>query len=173
MRRLGPGAPPPLGGVFSTPKSGSGGPTPRKNPPPPLWFGGHHPNALRRAVKLGDGFIGAGSVSTATFLDEAKLLRGLLEEAGRDPATFPLGKRVYIAVDRDRARAGRRLAEWFGAFYGKPELAAEVSVWGDPGECVDRLSEITAAGVGFLMLNPVFDELEHLDQFASEIAPKL
>ena len=148
-------------------------PKPLQKPHPPLWFGGHHPNAIRRAVELGDGFIGAGSVSTATFLDEAKLLRGLLEEAGRDPATFPLGKRVYIAVDRDRARAGRRLAEWFGAFYGKPELAAEVSVWGDPGECLDRLSEITAAGVGFLMLNPVFDELEHLDQFASEIAAKL
>ena len=160
-------------GEFYKLQNASMEPKPQQKPHPPLWFGGHHPSALRRAVKLGDGFIGAGSVSTATFLDEAKLLRGLLEEAGRDPATFPLGKRVYIAVDRDRARAGRRLAEWFGAFYGKPELAAEVSVWGDPGECLDRLSEITAAGVGFLMLNPVFDELEHLDQFASEIAPKL
>src|SRR5438309_7298928 len=148
-------------------------PNPLERPPPRVWSGVHHPNALRPAARLGDGFIGAGSVSTATFLDEAKLLPGLLEEAGRDPATFPLGKRVYIAVDRDRARAGRRLAEWFGAFYGKPELAAEVSVWGDPGECVDRLSEITAAGVGFLMLNPVFDELQHLEQFASQIAPKL
>jgi probable F420-dependent oxidoreductase len=148
-------------------------PKPLQKPHPPLWFGGHHPNALRRAVELGDGFIGAGSVSTATFLGEVKLLRGLLEEAGRDPATFPLGKRVYIAIDRDRARAGRRLAEWFGAFYGKPELAAEVAVWGDAGECVDRLAEIVAAGVGFLMLNPVFDESEHLEQFASRIAPKL
>ncbi len=160
-------------GEFFKLQNGSMEPKPLQKPHPPLWFGGHHPDALRRAVKLGDGFIGAGSVSTATFLDEVKLLRGLLAEAGRDPATFPLGKRVYIAVDRDRARAGRRLAEWFGAFYGKPELAAEVSVWGDPGECVDRLSEITAAGVGFLMLNPVFDELQHLEQFASQIAPKL
>ena len=148
-------------------------PKPLQKPHPPLWFGGHHPNAIRRAVELGDGFIGAGSVSTATFLGEVKLLKSLLEEAGRDPARFPLGKRVYIAVDHDRARAGRRLAEWFGAFYGKPELAAEVSVWGDPGECLDRLSEITAAGVGFLMLNPVFDESEQLEQFASRIAPKL
>ena len=148
-------------------------PKPLQQPHPPLWFGGHHPNALRRAVELGDGFIGAGSVSTATFLDEVKLLRGLLAEAGRDPATFPLGKRVYIAIDPDRARAGRRLAEWFGAFYGKPALAAEVAVWGDAGECVDRLAEIVAAGVGFLMLNPVFDESEHLEQFASRIAPKL
>ncbi|MGH7277038.1 MAG: LLM class flavin-dependent oxidoreductase [Candidatus Rokuibacteriota bacterium] len=148
-------------------------PKPVQRPHPPLWFGGHHPNALRRAVELGDGFIGAGSIATAGFLEEVRLLRQLLKDAGRDPAAFPLGKRVYIAVDEDRARAGRRLAEWFGAFYGKPELAAEVSVWGGPQECVDRLAEIVAAGVGFLMLNPVFDEMEHLEQFASRIAPKL
>ena len=160
-------------GEFFKLQNASMEPKPLQKPHPPLWFGGHHPNALRRAVELGDGFIGAGSVSTATFLGEVKLLKSLLEEAGRDPARFPLGKRVYIAVDHDRARAGRRLAEWFGAFYGKPELAAEVSVWGDPGECVDRLAEITAAGVGFLMLNPVFDESEQLEQFASRIAPKL
>jgi len=160
-------------GEFFKLQNASMEPKPLQKPHPPLWFGGHHPNALRRAVELGDGFIGAGSISTATFLGEVKLLKSLLEEAGRDPARFPLGKRVYIAVDHDRARAGRRLAEWFGAFYGKPELAAEVSVWGDPGECVDRLAEITAAGVGFLMLNPVFDESEQLEQFASRIAPKL
>ena len=160
-------------GEFFKLQNASMEPKPLQKPHPPLWFGGHHPNALRRAVELGDGFIGAGSVSTATFLGEVKLLKSLLEEAGRDPARFPLGKRVYIAVDHDRARAGRRLAEWFGAFYGKPELAAEVSVWGDPGECVERLAEITAAGVGFLMLNPVFDESEQLEQFASRIAPKL
>jgi probable F420-dependent oxidoreductase len=148
-------------------------PKPVQKPHPPLWFGGHHPNALRRAVELGDAFIGAGSVSTKVFLDEVKILRALLEETGRAPERFPLGKRVYIAVDRDRARAGRRLEEWFKAFYGRPELAAEVSVWGEPQECVERLAEIVGAGVGFLMLNPVFDELEQLELFASALAPKL
>jgi probable F420-dependent oxidoreductase len=173
MKRLWTGERVTFEGEFFKLQNATMQPKPLQQPHPPLWFGGHHPNALRRAVELGDGFIGAGSVSTATFLAEVKLLRGLLEEAGRDPATFPLGKRVYIAIDRDRARAGRRLAEWFGAFYGKPELAAEVAVWGDAGECVDRLAEIVAADVGFLMLNPVFDESEHLEQFASRIAPKL
>src|SRR2546430_12852095 len=90
----------------------SPGRAPLEKPHPPLWFGGHHPNAIRRAVELGDGFIGAGSASTAAFLDEVKLLRGVLEEAGRDPATFPLGKRAYIAVDPDRPPAGRRLTDW-------------------------------------------------------------
>jgi probable F420-dependent oxidoreductase len=160
-------------GEFFKLQNASMEPKPVQKPHPPLWFGGHHPNALRRSVELGDGFIGAGSVSTKVFLDEVKVLRALIKESGRDPARFPLGKRVYIAVDRDRARAGRRLDEWFKAFYGRPELASEVSVWGEPQECVERLSEIVAAGVRFLMLNPVFDELEQLELFSSALAPKL
>ncbi len=160
-------------GQFWTLRDAAMEPKPVQKPHPPIWFGAHHPKALRRAVELGDGFIGAGSASTAKFGDEVRTLRGLLAEAGRDPATFGVGKRVYIAVDRDRARAGQRLAEWFGAFYGNAELAARVSVWGDPDECVERLREIVAGGAQFLMLNPVFDELEHLERFASEIAPRL
>jgi probable F420-dependent oxidoreductase len=160
-------------GAFFKLENASMEPKPLQKPHPPIWFGGHHPDALRRAVELGDAFIGAGSISTKAFLGEVKLLRGLIEASARDPARFPLGKRVYIAVDQDRARAGRRLAEWFGAFYGRPALAAEVSVWGEPQECVERLTEIVEGGVSFLMLNPVFDELEHLEVFASAVAPKL
>lgn len=148
-------------------------PKPIQRPHPPLWFGGHHPAALRRAVALGDGFIGAGSISTAEFADEVRRLRALLGEARRDPAAFPVSKRVYLALDRDRDRAGRRLAEWFGAFYGKPQLAAQVSVWGGPQECLDGLAAVVAGGAGMLILNPVFDELEQLEQLAAEVAPKL
>lgn len=148
-------------------------PKPLQKPHPPIWFGGHHPNALRRAVELGDGFIGAGSIGTARFADEVKLLVPMLEAAGRDPARFPIGKRVYIAVDSDRDRAGRRLGEWFTAFYGRAELANEVCVWGSVEECVDRLSEVIGAGARFLLLNPVFDELAQLERFAADIGPKL
>lgn len=148
-------------------------PKPLQRPHPPLWFGGHHPDALRRAVAMGDGFMGAGSVSTAAFAEEVTRLRELLAETGRDPAAFAIGKRVYVAVDPDRARAGRRLAEWFGAFYGRPELGAAVAIRGEPAECVDRLREVLAAGAGLLLLNPVFDELDQMERLASEVAPKL
>jgi probable F420-dependent oxidoreductase len=148
-------------------------PKPVQKPHPPLWFGAHHPNALRRTAQMGDGFMGAGSLSTAKFADEVKLLRGMLSEAKRDPATFPIAKRVYIAVDRDKARAGKRLTEWFGGFYGRPQMAEEVSVWGPPEECIAGLQQVIAAGAGMIMLNPVFDDMEHLEIFASAIAPKL
>jgi probable F420-dependent oxidoreductase len=148
-------------------------PKPVQTPHPPLWFGAHHPTALRRAVRMGAGFMGAGSASTHTFADEVRLLTRMLDEAGRDPATLDIGKRVYIAIDRDRERAGRRLAEWFGAFYGRPGLAAEVSVWGSADECAEGLRAVLAGGARLLMLHPVFDELEHLEAFAEEIAPRL
>jgi alkanesulfonate monooxygenase SsuD/methylene tetrahydromethanopterin reductase-like flavin-dependent oxidoreductase (luciferase family) len=160
-------------GEFYTLKNASMEPKPLQTPHPPIWFGAHHPDALKRTADLGDGFMGAGSLSTARFAGEVTMLRVLLREAGRDPEAFPIGKRVYIAVDSDRQRAGKRLAEWFGAFYGRPQMAEEVSVWGSPDECVDRLREVVAAGARLLLLNPVFDEMEHLEQFASVIAPKL
>jgi probable F420-dependent oxidoreductase len=148
-------------------------PKPVQKPHPPLWFGAHHPNALKRTVELGDAFMGAGSLSTAKFAEEVKVLRSMLTEAKRDAAAFPIAKRVYIAVDRDKARAGKRLTEWFGGFYGRPQMAEEVSVWGPPEECVAGLQQVIAAGAGMVMLNPVFDDMEHLEIFASEIAPKL
>jgi len=52
-------------------------------------------------------------------------------------------------------------------------MAEEVSVWGPPSECVEGLDQVVVAGACMFMLNPVFDELEHLEVFASEIAPKL
>ena len=148
-------------------------PKPRQRPHPPIWFGAHHPAALRRAAVLGDAFMGAGSLSTAKFAEEVALLRRVLGEAGRDPAAFPVAKRVYIAVDPDRGRAARRLTEWFGAFYHRPQLAEEVSVWGSVEECAEGLRAVVAAGAGMLMLNPVFDDEEQLERFAADLAPRL
>src|SRR5262245_18551612 len=148
-------------------------PKPLQRPHPPLWVGAHHPDALRRSVAWATGFMGAGSASTATFAQEVVLLRRLLAESGRDLATMEIGKRVYVAVDPDRERAGRRLAEYFGGFYGRAALAAEVSVWGSADQCVAGLRAVIDAGARVLMLNPVFDEVEQLEMLAADVAPKL
>jgi probable F420-dependent oxidoreductase len=160
-------------GEFYTLDNAAMEPKPLQKPHPPIWFGAHHPDALKRAAALGDGFMGAGSISTEQFAQEVTHLRRFLGEAGRDPDRFPIGKRVYLAIDRDRDRAVRRLAEWFRAFYGRPELAGQVAVCGDVGECLEGLGRVVQAGAGLLMLNPVFDEMEHLERFASELSPKL
>src|SRR5918912_934011 len=72
-------------------------PKPFQQPHPPIWFGGHHPAALRRAVRHGEGFFGAGSSMTAQFAEQVQQVRDALAAAGRDVATFRIAKRVYIA----------------------------------------------------------------------------
>jgi len=148
-------------------------PKPLQRPHPPLWVGAHHPEAFRRSIAWAKGFMGAGSATTATFAKEVALLRKLLAEARRDPASIEIGKRVYVGVDRDRDRAGRRLAEYFAGFYGRAELAAEVSVWGSVDQVVAGLREVKAAGAEILMLNPVFDEVEQLETLAADVVPRL
>ena len=148
-------------------------PKPVQQPHPPLWFGAREPVALKRAVRHGEGWMGAGSSSSADFVQHHQLLRRLLEEAGRDPATFAVSKRVYIAVDDDRDRAERRLREWFGARYRNADMGSRVSIWGSRAQCIDELAELVRAGAKHLLLNPVFDELEQLELLAREVMPHL
>ena len=148
-------------------------PKPVQKPHPPIWFGGRHPTGIRRMARLADGFMGAGSTTTDQFREHVQLLRQALDVRGREVDAFPIGKRVYIAVDDDHARAERRLQEWFGAWYGRAEMASAVSVWGSADACVEGLDEIIDAGAGMLMLNPVFDYEEHMEIFAAEVGPRL
>jgi probable F420-dependent oxidoreductase len=148
-------------------------PKPAHKPHPPLWFGAREAVALKRAARLGDGWMGAGSSSSADFVKHVELLRRFLDEAKRDPNEFPISKRVYLAVDDDRARAERRLRDWFGMRYKNADMAPRVSIWGSRAECIDKLGEIVRAGARHLLLNPVFDEMEHLELLASDVIPKL
>jgi probable F420-dependent oxidoreductase len=148
-------------------------PKPIQKPHLPLWFGGHHENALRRAVKYGDAWMGAGSSSSSAFVRESALIRRFLDEAKRDPATFNYGKRVYLAVDNDKARGEKRIREWFNIRYKNADLGPRVSIWGSATECTEKIQQIVGAGAQFIVFNPMFDEMEHLDICAKEIMPHL
>jgi probable F420-dependent oxidoreductase len=148
-------------------------PKPVQQPHPPLWFGARQAPALKRAVQYGNGWMGAGSSSTADFIQQYGRIQQYLEEAQRDPATFAISKRVYLAIDNDRDRAEQRLRAWFGVRYRNADMAPRVSIWGSQSECLDKLGELVKAGAQHLMLNPVFDEMDHVEQLAAEVMPHL
>jgi probable F420-dependent oxidoreductase len=148
-------------------------PKPVQKPHPPLWFGARAPAALRRAVRLGSGFMGAGSSATRDFQHQVQQVRRFLDEAQRDPATFTISKRVYLAVDDDKGRAEQRLRQWFGVRYRNADMVPQVAVWGNVAECLDALAQIIHHGAEHLLLNPAFDYMEHMEILAQEIVPHL
>ena len=148
-------------------------PKPIQKPHPPIWFGGRHPDALRRAVLYADGWMGAGGTSTEQFKQHVAIIRESLEASGRDPSTFSISKRVYIALDDDEVRAEGRLREWVNRYYGSADLASQVSVWGSASRCIEGLADVVEGGAQMLMLNPVFEHMEHLEALRQEVVPHL
>lgn len=148
-------------------------PKPVQRPHVPFWFGGHHENALRRAVRHGDGWMGAGSSPSSAFVQEAALMRRFLDEAKRDPASFGISKRIYLAVDENKTRAERRIREWFARRYRNADLGPSVCVWGGAEECTEKIQALVRAGAQHIVFNPMFDEQEHLEICAKEIMPNV
>ena len=148
-------------------------PKPVQKPQLPIIFGGHHENALGRAVKHADGWMGAGSSSSGSFVRESARIREMLADAKRDAAMFHFAKRVYLAVDSDETRAERRIREWFAGRYKNADLGPKVSVWGSAVKCTEKIQEIVKAGAQQIVFNPMFDEMEHLEICAREIMPHL
>lgn len=141
-------------------------PKPVQRPGPPVWFGGRVEPALRRAVRLGDAWMGPGSSSIDDFREHVAMLKQALEAADRDPATFTISKRLYLAIDDDRERAEERLREWFGHVYGSADLANQIAVWGPEGYIRERIEEVIDIGAEHMLLHPVFDFDEHLEALA-------
>ncbi|HYB88885.1 MAG TPA: LLM class flavin-dependent oxidoreductase [Streptosporangiaceae bacterium] len=149
-------------------------PKPVQKPYPPLWFGANAPTALRRAVRLGDGFFGAGSTPTARFADQVKIVREILADMGRPAEGFPIAKRVYIAIDEDAGRARQRMNTALERLYGRRVDDIEAAaVTGSPADCVRELRRVAEAGAELILCTAMFDQAEQAERLATTVIPEL
>jgi probable F420-dependent oxidoreductase len=152
-------------------------PKPVQRPHPPIWFGASAPQALARAARHGDAFLGAGSTSTAAFGGQVRLLRDRLLAQGRDPETFRIGKRVYLCVDDDADLARRRVLDGLRRMYGRMRGIEDVPVSGTPDQVADGLRAVVAAGADLVVLNPlgidVVEDRDQLERLAADVLPLL
>jgi probable F420-dependent oxidoreductase len=143
-----------------------------QKPHPPIWFGASAEPSLRRAVRLGDGFFGAGSSTTLAFADQVRTVRQALDEAGRDPGSFPIAKRIYIVVDDDSDRGRERVNDAMARIYGRrmPSIEA-AAVGGTPADCIREANAVAAAGAEMILFTAVTDQAEQMERLAAEVMP--
>jgi probable F420-dependent oxidoreductase len=154
-------------GRFVTLRQGRMEPKPVQRPLP-VWFGASSPRALRRAARSADGWIGAGSSPSSAFPPMVAQLREFLEDEGRDPASFPIGKRAYVAIDRP----ADEVARWFRAVYG-PAVPPEVAISGSSDQVLEELLELREAGAELLLVSPVGDDRPQLELVIERLLPAL
>jgi probable F420-dependent oxidoreductase len=134
--------------------------------PLPIWMGVGHPDAIRRSAALADGWMGAGGSTIEDFRNAVPILRQSLEKAGRDPANFPISKRIFMAVDNKPERAKAELLKWYTDVYHNPAGTETSGLHGTPAQVRERLHEIIGMGATHLLLNPISRHEEQLDALA-------
>jgi probable F420-dependent oxidoreductase len=149
-------------------------PKPFSKPFPPLWFGAASEPALRRAVRMGDGFFGAGSSPTAKFAEQVQVVRNVLAEAGRAAGDFPIAKRVYVAVDENAGRARARMNDALAGIYGQrvPSIEAAAAA-GTAADCARELQRVAEAGAELILMTTLFDQAEQMELLAAAVLPEL
>jgi probable F420-dependent oxidoreductase len=149
-------------------------PKPFQKPFPPIWFGGAGEPALRRAVRLGNGFFGAGSSPTAKFAEQVQIVRAVLAESGRRTEDFPIAKRVYIAIDENAVLARTRINAELERLYGRRSEDIEAAaVAGTPEDCVRELRKVVEAGAELILFTLLFEQAEQMERLAETVIPQL
>jgi probable F420-dependent oxidoreductase len=143
---------------------------------PPLVVSGRKPPAMRRAARLGDGWMPylvspeAYARSVAAVRDEASL-------AGRDLAGFEWMLYLYCSIRADGDRARADVASFLGRAYGDRPAAQldRIAPAGTPDEVATRLQAYVDAGARHIVISPAAptDTLEVVRLAAEEVLPRL
>ena len=179
MKALWTQSPVTFDGEFWQLKDAAMEPKPYQKPHPRLWFGGSAEAAVRRGVRLCDGFFGAGSSPTAAFASQVATARAEVASLGLrvgfGPGEFPIAKRVYIGIDpADGARARQRINDALARMYGQRVPAIEsAAVAGSLSDCVPAVRAVIDAGAELVLFTPLYEVPEHMEQIAAELIPRL
>jgi alkanesulfonate monooxygenase SsuD/methylene tetrahydromethanopterin reductase-like flavin-dependent oxidoreductase (luciferase family) len=132
---------------------------PKPARPPPVWIGGRTDAALRRAGRLGDGWMGIFT-TPERYATQLAAAREAAERAGRDPAALVPSLYVWTCVRDSAAEARAAASALMPAFYRVPfdKLEGYV-VMGTPEDCAERFSAFAGAGVQHFAVAPAVEEV--------------
>jgi alkanesulfonate monooxygenase SsuD/methylene tetrahydromethanopterin reductase-like flavin-dependent oxidoreductase (luciferase family) len=90
----------------------------------PVWIGGSSEAALRRAARLGDGWMPL-FLSPTEYAGALERLAKEVDRVGREPGAVTPSMVLFVSVDDDEAWSARRGAAWMSSMYRLPAKAFE------------------------------------------------
>ena len=142
----------------------------------PLWLAGSVENALRRVVRLADGWF-PNPRSPQAFADLWAHLQSTARGMGRDATTVHRCAYTTLNINTDTARAEREIRTFVEGYYGAPYEVMVRNQGLCPGTadtCTQWLRDFLAAGAQTLVIRfggP--DQFGQLERCAKDILPAL
>jgi probable F420-dependent oxidoreductase len=142
----------------------------------PLIVSGRKEPAMRRAARLGDGWM-PYLVSANAYARSVRTIEDAARAAGRTLDGFEWMVYLYCSVRRDGDRARNDVASFLGGAYGdKPNAMLDrIAPAGTPAEVAVRIQEYVDAGARHVIVSPAAhdDTLEVVRLAAEEVLPQL
>ncbi len=143
-------------------------PMPAQPGGPPLWLASWGSDVgLRRAVRLGDGWLASAyNITPGQFRERWEKVQRSLRSAGRDHEGFANGlATMWFHIDENRA--GEVLAQRLAPVVNRSaEQLGERLAFGPAEAVLEKLAAFRDAGVQWMFLWPVTDEIEQLHRMA-------
>lgn len=141
--------------------------------PLPVWIGGSSEPAMRRAGRLGDGWI-PSFITPDRFRIGVDRTRAFAAEGGREIPDDHFGTLVYVHVDGDPTTARAAAAPFIPRGRVDDATLLACSAFGPPDLVLERLDEYVRGGGSKFILRPMCEParmLEQLARLAADVVP--
>jgi probable F420-dependent oxidoreductase len=141
---------------------------------PPIWVGGRAPVAMRRAGRLGDGYI-SHMTDADRYRENLALITGAAHDAGRRDVAFTPACFLFTFLEDRFEDAEKKAAALLGMIYRRDfsEAAKRYCLLGRPEDCLEQLHAFARSGARHFILVPLSDPAAFAERAAAEILPQL
>jgi len=150
-----------------------------QKPHPPVWVAGRRDVAMKRALRLGDGWL-PYFYSPERYIDSVSKIKAMALNEGKSLDNFQWGFFPYISIYPTVDEAATVAAEALGGryLYGGNfiDIVKNYCILGSPSTCIERLKEYIDAGARHIIFSvaaPIDERARHIETIVSEIIPGL
>ncbi|MHB8463637.1 MAG: LLM class flavin-dependent oxidoreductase [Acidimicrobiales bacterium] len=150
-------------------------PAPLQRGGPPLIIAGRQPVAMRRAGRLGDGWM-PYLYSPERYARSVATVRQEAEAVDRDLSNFVWSAYVFVSLDDDPAQARKAALNFLGTTYRSDfdQLLDRVACVGNVEQVTSKLTTFVGAGARHLVIAPLGpDHMSTAERIVKEVAPLL
>ena len=141
---------------------------------PPIIVGGRKAVSMKRAGRLGDGYI-SHMCDVETYASNLSQIASHAKDAGRAGRPFQTAALLFTVLDDSYEAAHKRAAQMLGKIYNTDftEASKRYCLLGKPEDCLDQMRKFARAGCRHFVMSALSDADEIIERASTEMITEL